>query len=71
MLIRIALAAFPLGVLISLALAFPDGRSFALMASAPICADLVWAVKDLVAKGRQEEVRFRKELKHGEEDRRR
>ena len=69
--IRIALAAFPLGVLISLAFALPDGRLFALMASAPICADLVWAVKDFVAKGRKEEVRFRKELRHGEEDRRR
>lgn len=69
--VRIALAAFPLGVLISLAFAFPDSRPIALMASAPICVDLFWAVKDHVAKGRQEEVRFRKELKHGEEDRRR
>ena len=69
--IRIALAAFPLGVLISLALALPDSRPFALMASTPICVDLVRAVKDCVAKGRQEEVRFRKEPKHGEEDRRR
>lgn len=69
--IRIALAAFPLGVLISLAFALPDSRPIVLMASAPICVDLVWAVKDCVAKGRQEEVRFRKELRHGEEDRRR
>ena len=69
--IRIALAAFPLGVLISLAFTLPDSRTLVLMASAPICVDLVWAMKDRVSKGKQEEVRFRKELRHGKEDRRR